>query len=511
MTAAAPSIRKRLAFLVLASAVPAIVLTAGLLAYEHRRDRESLERDTIATARAMTQAIDRELVGMTVAAQVLATSQRAQSGDLAAFYRQAQEVVGNHIGANVVLSDAQGRQVMNTFRPLGEALPMHGDPRQVRAVFATARPAVSDLYVGGVLRRPVMSVDVPVLRGERVVYALSIGEVPDRFRAILSEQKLPAGWIGAVFDRSGTVVARTHEHERFVGGKGAPELVARMSEQAEGALDAVTLEGIAVLSVFSRSPASGWTVALGVPRESIARPLWRRSLTAGAAAAVVMALGFAMAWGIGGSIARSIRALARPAAQIGLRESIEVPPLGLREADEVGQALARASRLIASAEHRAQHDSLTGLANGALFRSMAAHQVEVCRRTGAPLSIVFADLDGFKRVNDAFGHECGDRLLCGVAARLKGALRASDLAARLGGDEFAVLLAGADAAAAAVTADKLAEILAQPYEIAGRTLEVPASIGVASSPGAGASAEELVRRADAAMYRVKSARKLRQA
>ena len=499
----APSIRRRLAFLVLASAVPAVVLAAVLLAYERRHDREQLEDDTIATARAMVNAIDRELVGITVAAQVLSTSQRAQAGDLAAFYAQAQEVVANGIGANVVLSDASGRQLMNTLRPLGEALPPHGNPGQLRAVFAARRPVVSDLYVGGVLRRPVVSVDVPVFRGGQVVYALSIGMTPERFRAILSEQKLPPGWIGAVFDTTGTVVARTHDHERFVGGKGAPELVQRMAQEPEGALDAVTLEGIPVVSLFSRSPASGWSVALGVPRASLTGPLWRRSAAAAAAVAAVLALGLALAWWIGGSIARSIRALSEPASQIGRRGRIEVPPLGLREADEVGEALARASRMIAAAEHRAQHDPLTGLANGALFREVAAHRTELCKRTQAPVSILFIDLDGFKQVNDAFGHECGDALLCAVAERLKGALRASDLAARVGGDEFAVLLEGAGREAADAAAAKLAGLLADPYQAGGRSLQISASIGVATCPGSGAGVEELLRGADEAMYRVK--------
>jgi diguanylate cyclase (GGDEF)-like protein len=507
----APSIRRRLSVLVLASAVPAVLAAAGLLAYEHQRDRERLERDSIATARAMVSAIDRELDGITVAAQVLATSRRAQTGDLRAFYRQAREVIATGIGTNVVLSDASGRQVVNTLRPLGEALPMHGNAEQLRSVFATSRPVVSDLYVGGVLRRPVMSVDVPVFRDGRVVYVLSVGELPERFRTILSEQKLPAAWIGAVFDKAGTVVARTHEHERFVGGKGARELVQRMAEQPEGALDAVTLEGIAVVSFFSRSPATGWTVAIGIPRRDLDAPLWRRSRSAAAAAAALLVLGLAMAWAIGGSIARSIRGLVQPAAQIGRREEIQVPPLGLQEADEVGEALARASRLIVNAEHRAQHDPLTGLANGTLFREVAAHQVELCKRSEGRLSILFADLDGFKQVNDDLGHDAGDQLLRYFAARLKSALRASDLAARVGGDEFAVLLADADAAAAAGTAAKLTEALAPPYEIAGRSLRISASIGVANYPDSGASVEQLMQRADEAMYRVKSTRKRRTA
>jgi len=500
----APSIRRRLAFLVLASVVPAGLLAAVLLGYEHRRDREWLEDDTIATTRVMMHAIDRELVGITVAAQVLSTSRRAQTGDLTAFYLQAQEVVAKGIGDTVVLSDASGRQVMNTLRPLGEALPLHGNPEQLRAVFASGRPVVSNVYVGGVLRRPVMNVTVPVFRDDRVVYALSIGILPERFRAILSEQELPPGWIGAVFDTTGTVVARTHDHERFVGGKGAPELVRRMAGEPEGALEAITLEGIPVVFLFSRSPASAWSVALSIPRASIAGPLWRRSAVVALAVAAVLSVGLALAWVIGGSIARSIGALSEPAAQIGRRERIEVPPLGLREADELGEALARASRMIAAAEHRAQHDPLTGLPNVALFREVAAHQAELCKRTQAPFSILFIDLDGFKSVNDAYGHDVGDELLRAVAARLKSTLRASDLAARVGGDEFAVLLEGAGGEAATAAAAKLAEVLSAPYEAGAGSLKISASIGVASRPESGTSAEELLRNADDAMYRMKT-------
>jgi diguanylate cyclase (GGDEF)-like protein len=175
-----------------------------------------------------------------------------------------------------------------------------------------------------------------------------------------------------------------------------------------------------------------------------------------------------------------------------------------RHALPMAQARARASRMIVSAEHRAQHDPLTGLANRALFCEMATQHVELCKRRGAPVSILFIDLDGFKQVNDAFGHDTGDRLLCDAAARLKGSLRASDLASRVGGDEFAVLLTGAGSEDAGGTAAKLAEVLSAPYEIERRSVKISASIGVAGCPESGGSAEELMRRADEAMYRVKS-------
>jgi diguanylate cyclase (GGDEF)-like protein len=502
-----PGIRVRLALLVLAIGAPAALLVAGLLVYDHSRARAVLESDSIETARAMVQAIDRELSSILFAAQVLSTSQRAQAGDLAAFYPQAREVVSLKIGANVVLSDASGRQVMNTLRKPGEALPMHGNPAQLRAVFATGGPVISDLYVGGVLGRPVMSVDVPVFRRGKVAYSLSIGEMPDRFRTILAAQQLPPRWIGAVFDTTGTVVARTQEHERFVGGKGAPELVEAMARKTEGAIDAVTLEGIPVVSVFSRSQATGWTVALGIPRDSLTGPLRQRSEVVALAALAVLALGLGLAWRIGGSIARSVRGLAGPAAQIGLRERIVVPPLGLKEADEVGRALERASELISNAEHRAQHDPLTGLPNRELFLEIAVRQLELCKRNGTRLAVLFIDLDGFKRVNDLHGHEAGDRLLCAVAARLDGAVRGSDVAARLGGDEFAVLLVDASSALAAGVAAKLVDALAAPYDVPPRALEISASIGVAGYPESGLTVEAVLKRADEAMYEAKLAGK----
>jgi diguanylate cyclase (GGDEF)-like protein len=499
----APSIRSLLAILVLASAAPAILLATALLSVEYARDRDMLEHDSIATARAMAQAVDRDFASIIAGAQVLATSRRALAADLRPFYDQARQIAALGIGDNVVLSDPRGQQVLNTLQPLGAPLPRHGNPAQLRAVFESRRPVISDLYIGGVLRRPVISVDVPLLRDGEVAYALSIGVLPERFRALLAAQKLPPGWIGAVFDSSGTIVARSHEHDRFVGRRGAPELVRRMAEQPEGALDARTLEGISVVSVYSRSPTTGWSVALGIPAETLAAQLWQRIGYMAAAAALVLALGLAFAWLIGRRIAGSIHGLAMPAAQIALGSRVAVPALGLAEADEVGRALARASEMISSAEHRAQHDTLTGLPNRALFGDTAERFLELCRRERQPVALLFIDLDGFKRVNDAHGHELGDRLLCAVAARLSASIRGSDIAARLGGDEFGMLLFNADGQSAARVAAKLVDALSEPYQINQHRIEISASIGIAVCPEGGASAEELLRSADRAMYKVK--------
>ena len=273
--ARARAVRTYLAFIVAACIVPAALLGAALIGYDYyHRERARIVRDSTGTARAMVHEIDRELAAIRLAAQVFATSQPARAGEIEALRARAIELVGRGLGANVVLSDASGRQLLNTLRKPGEPLPMHGNLEQLRAVFATAQPVISDLYTGGVTRRPVMSVDVPVLRDGSVAYDLSVGVLPGRFLALLQEQKLPEGWIGAVFDRAGTVVARTHEHERFVGQKGSPALVQRMAQASEDAFDSTTLEGIPVLTVFSRSSVSGWTVALGIPEHQLVAQLW---------------------------------------------------------------------------------------------------------------------------------------------------------------------------------------------------------------------------------------------
>ena len=120
------------------------------------------------------------------------------------------------------------------------------------------------------------------------------------------------------------------------------------------------------------------------------------------------------------------------------------------------------------------------------------------------LAVLLIDLDGFKEVNDALGHHAGDQVLQEVATRLRGALRASDTVARLGGDEFAVLLPATDVNRAELAARKVLHDLEHPFVADGRPLMVSASIGIAGVPWHAASGDELLQKADSAMYLAKS-------
>lgn len=169
------------------------------------------------------------------------------------------------------------------------------------------------------------------------------------------------------------------------------------------------------------------------------------------------------------------------------------------------QLEARVEQRTAELRHQALHDRLTGLANRALFNEQLAAAVRRRSRSGAALAVLFIDLDGFKQVNDLYGHEVGDRALRSVARRFSSTLREADTLARLGGDEFAALLEGDPGASdPGRVARRLLDSLARPIRIGSLRLALQASVGIADDDGA-ESAEELRRNADLAMYTAKSA------
>jgi diguanylate cyclase (GGDEF)-like protein/PAS domain S-box-containing protein len=154
---------------------------------------------------------------------------------------------------------------------------------------------------------------------------------------------------------------------------------------------------------------------------------------------------------------------------------------------------------------QAFHDGLTGLANRALFRDRLDQALARRPRSRDPLALLLVDLDGFKQINDNFGHDVGDQLLLQVAARFEDVMRPSDTVARFGGDEFAVLIEGSESFAVAL-AERLLERLSLPATVGDRTLAFGASIGIVVDPADGSgSREELIRRADIAMYAAKKA------
>ncbi len=189
--------------------------------------------------------------------------------------------------------------------------------------------------------------------------------------------------------------------------------------------------------------------------------------------------------------------------------ALRAVPLPGRSVGVSLEDVTKRARLEESFRHQAMHDSLTGLPNRLQLHERLSEALagsDGSGDAGDAVALLVVDLDQFKEVNDSLGHEYGDRLLTELARRLDSNLRDCDTVARLGGDEFAVLLTNnANEAAAMDVANRLIELCEQPFNFDRFRFQVSASIGIAISPQHGEDAETLMRRADGAMYRAKSA------
>ena len=154
--------------------------------------------------------------------------------------------------------------------------------------------------------------------------------------------------------------------------------------------------------------------------------------------------------------------------------------------------------------HMAHHDALTNLPNRILFNDRFAHAIAQARR-GYDMALLYLDLDKFKPVNDNLGHAVGDKLLQEVSERLLDTIRDTDTAARLGGDEFAIVQVGiVDRAGAENLATRIIELLHKPFLIEGHSVEIGTSIGIALAPQHSSDPDELLRKADLALYKCKA-------
>ena len=342
------SVRTLLNYLVLACLLPGVLGAALMFLYQYREGRAQQEKDTVQTVRALVQAVDNQLLRGLAVAQSLVTADSLTQGDLPRFHQRARALITlSGLGTNVVLRDAKGRQLLNTAVPYGQALPDTPAPEQVKAVFASGEAVISDLFFGPVLKTPVISVDVPVRDASgRIIYALGVGIVPEQFNAILRTQRLPTGWVAAVFDSTGTIVGRNKSPQKFVGNKVTPLLMHAMQHSHEGTIESVSQEGVPVQSSYSRSPVSRWWVAIGIPRHDLQGALVQRLSMLAAGVATLFGVALVLAWFIGGRIAQSVTALLAPALSMGSRVPVASTPVYIKEAAWVADAIEHASHLL---------------------------------------------------------------------------------------------------------------------------------------------------------------------
>lgn len=504
----APSIRWKLTGLVLACIVPASLLAVVLIYHDYQLTYRNFVSSAMATARSNAKEVDKEFAQIESALVAFSTSPDYKLANLKQLDAQARTLVARQNIFNIVLEDAEGQQLINTFRPFGEALPKESESPSLGFMRASESTFISSMFSGPVTGRRMVAVGIPGKTAEGNWVALTATMTVERYSSMLQDQHYPAHWIISILDRGGQIVARSADIDRFIGTQALPQVREQIRHQSESAFETQTLDGRPILAVTARAARSGWTVAIGIPLDELKADMRRKIWSLVLATMGMLGLGLLIAWRIGLTIRRAMHGLVEPAMALSTNQAVPAVSLGVREADEVGEALVKASAMLQSAQHRATHDVLTGLANRAMFHAFLERQIAAAQRGQAQVSVLYLDLDKFKPINDRYGHTVGDKLLIEAAARLTSQLRKSDLAVRLGGDELAVVVSG-DAADATVVADKLRKLMAQPYLIDGFELHSSASIGISSYPQSGTTIESLLAEADKAMYQAKAQRKPR--
>jgi signal transduction histidine kinase len=364
------TLRFLLVTLVFASVVPVLIFAVIMGALFEKQELAALEQGRRDTARALSVAVDRDLSASISTLQALAISEHLDSGELKAFYGQAQRVLKAHPGWNTInLVDLSGQQLINLFRPFGAPLPNSGNLPVIRRALDTGEPAISDLFVGPVSGEPIIGITVPVTRGGHLKYVLSAGLDVASLSRLLSESKIDKKWVATITDRKGIILARSRGIEESLG-KPAPAAFVTQSERSdEGSVSTVTREGVSVYQAYSRSRLSGWTVGLAVPVAVVETP-GRSSLLAVTAGGVVfLLLAGALATVFGRRIARGIGSLSATARALAQGE---IPSAAggstISEVDDVARQMAEAARERADAiAGRLKAEAALALQNARLY------------------------------------------------------------------------------------------------------------------------------------------------
>lgn len=344
----------------------ALLGTWGLMAAADVQQREQ-DRSMLELARALSSAVDAEHDGAAAVLGGIANSPVVRTGDLQAFHELAtQHAAAQAQWLGVILADAAGRSVFRTMAPFGAAPAPVADPASLARAAAGDAPVAGGVMrgAGGRVAFPVrLPVDLP--RGR---FVLSAVIAPDRIVNVIQRQRAPDDWVIAVMDRDGRRVARSREHERYLGGLASPGLQRLMRSAREGTGDSRTIEDVPVRTAFTTSPRWGWTVVVSAPTASLRSPVLRGAVVYAAGLALTLAACIALASLLSRRIVRRIDSLVRGAAALGAGAPVAVEPSRVREIGQMGQALA------AAADARDRHDRERSDLLASLERAVASQE-----------------------------------------------------------------------------------------------------------------------------------------
>jgi PAS domain S-box-containing protein len=322
----------------LPSTIVAFYALEGWSTREAQRDRALVASLT----QGLGQALDRHLSALTDTVEVLAGSRHLLSGDLKVFGELAREAASQSKG-HFVLIDRSMRQLVNTRVATDAALPLTGNPTDVKRVFETGKTVITDLRQSAVVQTQVIAINIPVSVDGEVKYVLGHVPATDTILNIIGTTYRPEGWLAAVVDGSGIVLARSQQHEMFYGKRS--NYFSQFSGES-GIIESVDLERRPSITAYQKLGMSNWRAVVWVPKSILEAP--RRGLLTllfsfALATLLISALG---AWGVSHLIRRPTSQLVSSARNLGHGKPITFKPTIMREANIVNEAMAAASREI---------------------------------------------------------------------------------------------------------------------------------------------------------------------
>jgi len=342
-----------------ATLLPLLAFVCVTLVLHFESGRETQLQNLVATARALSLALDKDFEARMAALKTLAQSERLHAGDLKSFHDESKRVLPVHEGADaIVLVDSAGKQAVNTRRPFGESFPQYSDAGFVKTVMESRRPAVSNLFTTRVVQRPVISVGVPVVIDGATKYALTMSLSPTFIQRLLEQEAIPSHWLSTIIDANKIIVARTRDMDKLLGKTASPSLTAKSAGNAEGWWIGQPFGGEESYVAHRRSSFSGWTVAIAVPVSAVNRPLWQALgfMVGGVVFFILVALGVALLFWR--RIASSISALLEAAKTIGEGATPEIEASPIVELDQVRKELETAACERKKAADRLQYEVL---------------------------------------------------------------------------------------------------------------------------------------------------------
>ncbi len=346
------SIGQRLTLIVLAVAIPMLLLSSAIVARFAVQERDQSRHAILYSSRPIMSVIDAQLGKYMAAVQALATSSSLKARDLAGFREEAEQALPSLSGAWVTLADVLGRPVVNTLVSSTEVPPPFSEEERAAAdrALQTGRMQVSDVLADAAVKFPMISVGVPIVVDDKPIYSLTISVDVAVFRALLNSQVLPEGWIVEIIDRHGIIVARSRDHERWAGG--AASAGWRTEKKEDGLFETRALEGQPVIYANAISSLTGWTTVVAAEKSSLDEPIQQITVSAILVSLVVTVLSIVFAAVAARKITAPIKALETGARALRDRESVVFAPTGLPEFDQALVAFGTASRTLLKYEEQ---------------------------------------------------------------------------------------------------------------------------------------------------------------